>query len=321
MTAAKPIITVLMPVYNAEKYISDAIASVLQQSFTDFELLIINDGSTDNTENIIASFTDARIVLINQSNQGVAAALNNGLQIARANYIARFDADDICMPQRLQVQYDFLSSNPDYTIVGTDVDYLDMNDEFVFSYCSSVYTNEQIQQQQFVTCPFIHSSVLFRKENVLKAGGYNIHAHTFEDHLLWPKILSQGKGHNLSEKLLKVRLNPGSVTIDEKWRNRRFHTIKKEAIQKGDINKKDGDELLNILKEQDTQKIKEGSYYALLSKKYLWNNYQPKKARLNIKKILRLHTMSLSSYGHWLLSYMPNQFIQKLYHWQRNKQW
>ena len=317
MTGSKPTITVLMPVYNAEKYISDAIASVLAQSFADFELLIINDGSTDETENIIRSFTDQRIVLINQANQGVAAALNNGLQIAKAEYIARFDADDICMAQRLQTQYDFLFAHPEYTIVGSDVDYLDMNDEFIFSYSALMYSNEQIQQQQFIICPFIHSSVLFRKGAVIKAGGYNIHAHTFEDHLLWPKILSQGKGCNLPEKLLQVRLNPGSITIDERWRSKRFHQIKNQAIQKGDISEKDGDELMDILKKQDTKKIKEGSYYALLSKKYLWNNHQPEKARVNIKKTLFLRPTDLSSYGLWILSFMSGSFIQKIYTWRR----
>ncbi|HMG83530.1 MAG TPA: glycosyltransferase [Ferruginibacter sp.] len=319
MTTAKPTITVLMPVYNAAQYISDAISSVLQQSFIDFELLIINDGSTDETKNIITGFSDARITLINQPNLGVAAALNNGLQTATADLIARFDADDICMPLRLQIQYDFLSQHPEYMIVGSDVDYLDMNNDFVFSFCSPMYNNEQIQQQQFVTCPFIHSSVLFRKDAVLKAGGYNVHAHTFEDHLLWPKILSQGKACNLPDKLLKVRLNPGSVTIDERWRNKRFHSIKKQAILSGDINEKDGTELMNILKEQDTQKIKEGSYYALLSKKYLWNNYQPEKARLNIKKTLQVHPTDINSYGLWLLSYMPDKFIQMIYNWRRNR--
>jgi glycosyltransferase involved in cell wall biosynthesis len=316
MIEIKPAITVLMPVYNAAQYIGDAIQSVLQQSFADFELLIINDGSIDETEKIIRSFPDKRIILINQTNQGVAAALNNGLQIAKADYIARFDADDICIRERLKTQYEFLQNHPEYVIVGTDVDYLDMNDEFVFSY-TSTYTNEKIQQQKFITCPFIHSSVLFRKEAVIKAGGYNIHAHTFEDHLLWPKILSQGKGCNLAEILLRVRLNPNSITIDERWRNNRFHSIKKQAILKGDITEAEGEELTAILKKQDTQKIKEGSYYALLSKKYLWNNYQPKKARFNIKKTLSFKPMDINSYALLILSYMPNQVIQKIYDWKR----
>src|ERR1700761_7286076 len=97
----KPQITVLMPAYNAGKYIAEAIASVLGQTFGDFELLIVNDGSTDDTLDIINSFDDKRIRVISQPNQGVAAALNTGLKHAKAEYIARFDADDICLPQRL----------------------------------------------------------------------------------------------------------------------------------------------------------------------------------------------------------------------------
>jgi glycosyltransferase involved in cell wall biosynthesis len=320
MRNAKPTITVLMPAHNAAKYIGEAITSILEQTFINFELLIINDGSTDETKNVIKAFNDERIILINQASQGVAVALNNGLMIAKADYIARFDADDICVPERLQVQHDFLSNHPDYIIIGSDADYIDMNDEFVFSYDSYCYTNEEIQRNKFKTCPFIHSSVFFRKEAVIKAGGYNIHAHTFEDHLLWPKILSQGKGYNSSKKLLKVRLNPDSITIDEKWRCKRFHKIKNEAIRKGNINETEGDELIAILKEQNKQKIKEGSYYALLSKKYLWNNYQPKKARQNLKKSLLLKPMNIDSYLLLLLSYMPDKFIQRVYNWQRDAQ-
>lgn len=96
-----PQITVLMPAYNAGKYIREAITSVLEQSFADFELLIVNDGSTDDTADIIDSFNDERIVVLSQENKGVAAALNNGLRHARAPYIARFDADDVCYPYRL----------------------------------------------------------------------------------------------------------------------------------------------------------------------------------------------------------------------------
>ncbi|MDQ3846299.1 MAG: glycosyltransferase family 2 protein, partial [Bacteroidota bacterium] len=89
-------LSVIMPAYNAEKYISEAITSVLEQSFAAFELIIINDGSTDKTKQIIKSFNDERIVLINQENQGLAATLNKGLAQAKAEYVVRFDADDIC---------------------------------------------------------------------------------------------------------------------------------------------------------------------------------------------------------------------------------
>src|SRR5580698_4347191 len=119
MQSNNPKVTVLMPAYNAGKYIAEAIRSVLEQSFTDFELLIINDGSTDETAKIANSFHDPRIVLINQENKGVSAALNVGLSYARAPYIARFDADDVCHPDRLKIQYNFITEYPEYSVIGS----------------------------------------------------------------------------------------------------------------------------------------------------------------------------------------------------------
>src|SRR5687768_3609783 len=111
-------VTVLMPVYKGERHIAEAIDSVLAQTFRDFELLIVNDGSTDGTAAIVKAYNDQRIVLLSRPNGGVSAALNTGLEQARGEYIARFDADDVCYPHRLQVQYDFLRSHPDYVMVG-----------------------------------------------------------------------------------------------------------------------------------------------------------------------------------------------------------
>src|SRR5262249_22577942 len=179
--------------YNAEKYIGKAIQSVLSQTFTDFELLIINDGSTDGTEQIIRSFADERIRLINQSNQGIAAALNIGLLNANADLIARFDADDICLPDRLAVQYQFLSEHPDYVIVGSDAEYIDRDDNYVFTHRMAAHTNEEIQQLKLHSCPFIHAAVLYHKKAVIQAGGYDTHAYAFQDHLLWAKITRLGK--------------------------------------------------------------------------------------------------------------------------------
>ena len=308
-----PLITVLMPAYNAEKYIGEAIASVLGQTFADFELLIINDGSTDTTRQIIDSFTDPRIRLINQTNQGVAPALNIGLLNAKADIIARFDADDICMPERLGMQYDFLMNNPGYIIVGSNADYIDMDDEFVFTGRMSAYSDEDIRLAIFSNCPLIHSTIMYRKETVLKAGSYNTHAYAFEDHLLWSKLLGYGKACNLPVILVKVRLAPESVSIDEKWRTRRFHEIKYGSIRRGDITEQEGKELLAILKRQNNPKIKEGSYYSLLGKKYLWDNHQPGKARSNLKKAIRIHPGRLDSYGIMLLSFLPKNFISWLY--------
>jgi glycosyltransferase involved in cell wall biosynthesis len=309
----KPAVTVLMPAYNAADFISGAIRSVLAQTFTNFELLIINDGSTDDTENIVRSFNDPRIRLINQTNQGISAALNTGLAAAYAACIARFDADDICYPHRLEEQYKFLTEHPDHCIVGCTANYHDINDEYVFTYQPPGITNEEIQRMKTKACPFIHSGVLYRKQAIVDAGCYNPHAHTFEDHFLWIKVLQHSKGYNLPQTLLKVRLHPGSVTIDEKWRSKRFVAIKNTAMRHGTISEKEGDELLAIVKGQDTSKVKQGSYYALLAKKYLWDNHQPGKARENIRKTLSFHPADIKSYLMWLLSFLPKAAIRKIY--------
>lgn len=122
----QPTITVLMPVYNGETYLREAIDSILNQTYTDFEFLIINDGSSDATVSIIQEYTDSRIRLVhNEKNMGLIATLNKGFELARGKYIARMDADDISLPERLEKQIDFMENNPEIGICGTWFDTFD----------------------------------------------------------------------------------------------------------------------------------------------------------------------------------------------------
>ena len=308
-----PKVTVLMPAYNAENYIAEAIDSVLRQSFIDFELLIINDGSTDNTEKIIRSFTDQRIRLLNQSHQGIAAALNEGLGSANSVYIARFDADDICIQERLHEQVSFLNDNPDYVLTGSDAEYISENGEHLFDLKCAGNTYQQIIQIIYSYCPFIHSSVMYRREAVIKAGGYSLYAHNFEDYFLWIQLAKYGKFYNLPQQLIKVRFNPSSVTIDEKWRGRFFRKMKKNIISRGAITKEEGAKLLAIIRSQDMHTIKEGAYYALCGKKYLVNNHQPKKARPMLSKSIGSYPYRWDNYALYILSYFPKPFINWLH--------
>jgi len=314
-----PKVTVLMPAYNAEKYIREAVTSVLQQSFTDFELLIVNDGSTDGTEKVINSFNDPRIILINQDNKGIASALNVGLAHARAAYIARFDADDICCPNRLKIQYEFISSYPDYSVIGSAADYIDAEGHFIFTHHPYGHLNEEIQQLKYSTCPFIHSSVFYKKEVVVKNGGYNEFAYTYEDHFLWVNILRNEKACNLSQPLIKVRLNPESLTIDEKWHTRKFRSIKYSTLKKRSITASEGNELYEIGWKQFSPKKKESAYHALCGKKFLLNNYQPEKARLNMARAITLHPLRIDNYLLYTVSYLPERFINWLHNIHPNK--
>ena len=301
-----------MPVYNAADYIHDAISSVLVQTFPSFELLIVNDGSTDDTEKVINSFHDDRIRLIRQEQKGVAAALNYGIMQARGEFIARFDADDICYPERLEIQYSFMRTHPEFIIIGSAVDYIDANKQFIFSYYPPALTNQEIQQLPYSICPFIHSSVFYRKD-VISEIGYNEYAYGFEDHLLWLSAIRLGKVHNLPQPLVKVRLNPDSVTIDERKRSRKFLTLKYNALKNEAISQIEGLQLLNELRDQDTRRIKENAYYSLLAKKYLWNNHNPSKARENIRKAIARNLFDIKGYGLFILSYLPVNFIVKLH--------
>src|SRR3569833_1059647 len=127
-----PKVTILMQACNAGKYIGEAIRSVLAQTYADFELLIVDDGSTEDTRMVEQQFSDHRIRLIAKEKECISAALNTGLQAAKGVYVARFDADDICLPRRLERQVNYLDGHPAYLVVGSDAEYISENGEHLF---------------------------------------------------------------------------------------------------------------------------------------------------------------------------------------------
>lgn len=303
-----------MPAYNVEGYIRESIDAILAQSFTDFELVIVNDGSKDNTEAMIRSYTDPRIVLVNQTNQGVAAALNTGLKIARGKYIARMDGDDVMMPGRLQTQFDFMEQHPDYVLVGSDADYMDNEGEYLYRYINFGHSYEEICQNLALGCPFIHASVFYKKDVVLRLGGYDSRVHLFEDYMLWTKLLKEGKAMNMETPLLTVRLNPSSVTIDEKLRGKRFAELKREMIFGGrPVTEEQESELVALLKSQNFSSFKKYGYYSLVAKKYLWNNHQPAKARRHAWLAIGQKPFRPMGYILFLLSFLPEKTLRYLH--------
>lgn len=313
MQEKTPAITVLMPAYNAADYIEEAIDSVLAQTFTDFELLIINDGSTDNTEQIISRYRDPRVRLHTQPNAGVIGALNKGLELSRSALIARFDADDVCYPHRLQVQYDFMQQHPDYVLVGSAADYIDKDGEYLFEWQPVAYTHDELQQAIYHTCPFDHPAIMYRRDVALKLGGYPKGAIHFEDHLFWTAFFAEGKLCNLRDRLIKHRFNPASVTIDERWRGPEFKKIKYDSIKQGYITESDAARLKEILVKQDFGKYKEAAYYSMIGKKFLWNNYQPQKARFNLQKAMSITPLKPEPYILYALSFLPQGMISSIY--------
>lgn len=208
-----PKVSVLLPTYNAANHISKAINSILGQSFTDFELIVINDGSTDNTGEILNKFSDPRIIILNQENLGLPRALNNGIAVARGAYLARQDADDISLAQRLEKQVAFLDTNPSHGLVGSWSYIIDPNCNTSRMHLHPT-TNGCIQTKLLVNNQFVHSSVMIRAICLNVTGPYSEDPEHFppEDYDLWLKMAKHFLVANLPEPLLYYTEIPTSIS-------------------------------------------------------------------------------------------------------------
>lgn len=205
------ILSVVMSVYNGGKFLEEAVLSVLNQTFTGFEFIIIDDGSIDNSKKIIESFKDARIKLISRENKGLIYSLNEGIAQAKGKYIARMDADDICLPQRFEKQLKFLTDNQDVVLLGTFAKFIDENGKETGEYKVPINYRD-IRKEIFWHNPFVHSSVIFERSIFNKAGAYDAKYKHAEDFELWSRMVPKFKSANLPEFLLKYRMLESGVT-------------------------------------------------------------------------------------------------------------
>lgn len=203
-----------MPVYNGEKYLREAIDSILNQTYTHFEFIIVNDGSVDRSEEIIRSYTDSRIRYIkNEKNIGLDATLNNTFLIAKGEYIARMDCDDVSHPLRLQKQIAFMETHRDYDMVGTQYVNIDQNRR-PYEIGAQLMDNDEIKYAiQSVNC-FCHGAVLFRTSFLRNNDIFYKHEHSpYEDYELWTRICQMTKTHNLTDVLYAYMSNPEGMYL------------------------------------------------------------------------------------------------------------
>lgn len=223
-----------MPAYNAEKYLREAIDSILAQTYTDFELIIVNDGSTDATGHIIQSYNDPRIVYIeNEHNSGICITLNKGIDAARGKYIARMDSDDIAMPERLSTQIAFMEANPDVGASGSDVEVFGEGiDSYIFEQLHS--SDDCAAGLLFNSC-FAHPSVIIRKSILSKYSiVYEDEYRGLEDFKMWWEIAKHSKLCNLNKTLLRYRVHKAQETRNVKpatvMSSNCFRTMRYEAF-------------------------------------------------------------------------------------------
>lgn len=211
----RPTISVLLPVFNSAAYLKLAIQSVIDQQFSDFELIIINDGSTDNCEQIINSFTDSRIIYHkNKTNKGLIYSLNFGINISKGKYIARMDADDISHSKRFYKQVQFLNSNNKVAVVATTITFINESGELAGNWqldLKTILPNEIKKTMPFQNC-IAHPSIMIRTE-IAKENLYNINFKNIEDYELWLRLLNKNYSiAKLNENLLYYRLHQHSIT-------------------------------------------------------------------------------------------------------------
>ena len=203
-------VSVVMSAYNCEKFLVESLDSLLQQSFSNFELILFDDGSNDNTRNIIIEYAgkDIRIIpVFNDQNMGLTANLNRGIKLSKGTYIARMDADDISLPERFEKQIRFLDNHPDIDLLGTgSIDIDEFGNETQLRTVPEKH--KEIISLLPKANPMTHSSVMFRKMSFEKINFYNESYRTTQDYEMWFRAAGSGlKFHNLNEVLLKYRMD------------------------------------------------------------------------------------------------------------------
>jgi glycosyltransferase involved in cell wall biosynthesis len=206
-------LSVLMSAYNGGRLIHSAIESVLNQTFGDFELLIVDDGSTDSTADIIRTYLDPRIRCVrNALNIGLTRSLQVGLSLTQAEYVARLDADDICLPNRLAYQVSYLDTHPQIAVLGSAYEVINETGSLLQT-CYPPTSPPAIAWRLLFSNPLAHSSVMFRRDVIVNLGGYNENIRYAQDYNLWSRVSMAGYGiAQLEVPLIRLREHPSRIS-------------------------------------------------------------------------------------------------------------
>jgi len=219
-----PQISVVTSVYNGENYLKECVDSILNQTFKDFEYIILNNGSTDDTVKILAQYEDPRLRIIHQENLGIVSSLNKGTSLCRSDLIAHLDADDFVYPSWLEKHFNYMSRNQDVVLSSSRFEELFKGQLYPQSF-PFLENDFEIRQSLCFFNPIPHSFTIIRKSTLQKVEGYSKKFTIVHDYDLWVRLLEEGKGHNLDEVLGVYRVHETSFT------SKKERTMIKEAFQ------------------------------------------------------------------------------------------
>jgi len=239
-TFRPPTVSVLMPVYNAAPFLREAIDSILTQTFADFELIIVDDGSTDESRSIARSYLDPRVRVLAEPHRGLVSTRNAALQAARGEYIACMDADDVSIPERLAKQIAFMQAHPDTVVVGTGARLIDRDGRLLGKSIVPLARGRKLYVLLCVANRFVNGSTIMRREAVLAVQGYRDGYAPAEDYDLWFRLGELGELANLAEPLYLLRIHPSSTTtltgakgVDDRARAARHSAIQRRLAECG----------------------------------------------------------------------------------------
>ncbi len=202
-----------MPVYNGEQHLHSVMKNIIDQTFPDFELLAMDDGSTDRSRQILETYAkkDRRVKVFHQRNSGIVRSLNSLAMHARADLIARIDADDVTYPRRLEIEYDYMQKHPQTVLLGAT--YKVMRGGKTFTGFTDTFSEDFLNRWFMVyNCAFVHSAVIFRKKTFIDCGGYLEGEYPAEDYGLWIRMKNRGKIENLRDVLGEYNMNIHSIS-------------------------------------------------------------------------------------------------------------
>jgi glycosyltransferase involved in cell wall biosynthesis len=231
----RPDVTVLLPVYDAGAALKLAIESLLSQSLQEFEFLIIDDGSTDGSRDVIRSYatSDKRIrPVLHQRNVGLAATLNEGLELSTGHLVARMDHDDEALPERLRRQRHFMELHPDVLVAGSAVYHMGARPEFDRLVTPPTNAHDIRETLQTYNCMY-HPSVMMRRDAILRMSGYRSEFKNAEDYDLWLRVSNENGIVNMPEPLLRYRFNISGMTLGRKWEQLSFVYLAQAAHMNG----------------------------------------------------------------------------------------
>lgn len=236
MEKVVPKISILLPIFNAENYLKEALESILNQSFNNWELVAVNDSSTDRSLEILKHYQtkDKRISFFSVRKQNsLADVLNLGLEKCVGKYIIRMDADDIMLSNRLSLQFEFMEQHPEVVVCGGQIQFIDSKG-IEIGFRSYALDDDRLRKTFFLFSPFAHPATIIRKESLEKVGGYENNLQKVEDIMLWFKLAKVGKFANIPQTVLKYRITDNSQSLSNKYEHYLLtYKLRKQVIKKG----------------------------------------------------------------------------------------